>query len=80
MAAFLVQLPKLAMTTDEATPIAWLAEDGAHVNEGEGLYRLEADKVETDIEAGATGTVHWTATLAEAYPVGTVIGEIVLDD
>ncbi len=79
MSAVPVRLPKLAMTTEEATPTEWLVADGGAVVEGEVLYRLETDKVENDIESPATGTVRWTATLGETYPVGTQIGEIVLD-
>jgi pyruvate/2-oxoglutarate dehydrogenase complex dihydrolipoamide acyltransferase (E2) component len=79
MASVAVRLPKLAMTTEEATPTAWLVPDGGAVAEGEDLYTLETDKVENDIESPATGTVRWTATLGETYPVGTQIGEIVTD-
>jgi pyruvate/2-oxoglutarate dehydrogenase complex dihydrolipoamide acyltransferase (E2) component len=74
-----VRLPKLAMTTEEATLTEWLVPDGGVVNEGDELYRLETDKVESDIEAPATGTVRWTATIGETYPVGTQIGEIVVE-
>lgn len=76
MATVPVRLPKLAMTTEEATPTAWLVPDGGTVSEGEVLYTLETDKVENDIEAPATGMVRWSATLGETYPVGTQIGEI----
>ena len=74
-----VRLPKLAMTTEEATPTEWLVPDGGTVTEGEPLYRLETDKVDNDIESPATGVVRWTATIKETYPVGTQIGEIILD-
>jgi pyruvate/2-oxoglutarate dehydrogenase complex dihydrolipoamide acyltransferase (E2) component len=74
-----VRVPKLAMTTEEATPAEWLVPDGGTVIEGDALYRLETDKVDTDIESPATGIVRWTATIGETYPVGTQIGEIVLD-
>jgi pyruvate/2-oxoglutarate dehydrogenase complex dihydrolipoamide acyltransferase (E2) component len=79
MRAVPVRLPKLAMTTEEATLAEWLIADGGAVTEGETLYRLETDKVETDIESPASGTVRWTATIGETYPVGTQIGEIILD-
>lgn len=79
MRAVPVRLPKLAMTTEEATPTEWLVPEGGPAIEGEVLYRLETDKVESDIESPATGTVRWTATIGETYPVGTQIGEIVVD-
>jgi pyruvate/2-oxoglutarate dehydrogenase complex dihydrolipoamide acyltransferase (E2) component len=75
-----IRLPKLAMTTEEATLIAWLIPDGERAIEGTALYVLETDKVETEIDAAATGAVHWKATLLETYPVGTEIGEIVVDE
>lgn len=74
-----IRLPKLAMTTEEAKPTVWLVEDGERATEGAPLYRVETEKVETEIDAAATGVVHWTATLLETYPVGTEIGEIVVE-
>ena len=79
MRAVPVRLPKLAMTTEEATPTEWLVPDGGATVEGEALYRLETDKVDNDIESPATGTVRWTAKIGETYPVGTQIGEIIVD-
>ena len=79
MGAVPVRLPKLAMTTEEATPTEWLVPDGGAVAEGEVLYRIETEKVENDIDSPATGTVRWTATIGETYPVGTQIGEIITD-
>ena len=76
MGAVPVRLPKLAMTTEEATPTEWLV---AAATEGEVLYRVETEKVENDIDSPATGTVRWTATVGETYPVGTQIGEIITD-
>ena len=71
-----VNIPKLGIAIDEATPTEWLIEDGQSVNEGEPLYVVATDKVETEVEAPATGVVRWTVELDEAYPVGTRIGSI----
>lgn len=71
-----IRLPKLAMTTEEATFVEGLVPDGGVVQEGEALYRLETDKVESEIAAPASGTVRWTLPAGETYPVGTQIGEI----
>jgi pyruvate/2-oxoglutarate dehydrogenase complex dihydrolipoamide acyltransferase (E2) component len=46
--------------------------------EGYGALGHGDGKVVVEIEAPATGTVHWTASLGETYPVGTQIGEIVV--
>ena len=58
----------------------WLVAEGERATEGASLYVIETDKVETEIDAAATGVVHWKATLLETYPVGTEIGEIIVDE
>jgi pyruvate/2-oxoglutarate dehydrogenase complex dihydrolipoamide acyltransferase (E2) component len=75
-----IRIPKLAMTTEQATLTEWLIPDGVRAVEGTALYVMETDKVETEIDAAATGVVHWKATLLETYPVGTEIGEIIVDE
>ncbi len=37
---------------------------------------IETEKVESEIVAGASGTVHWTSELQTSYEVGAVIGVI----
>lgn len=71
-----VQIPKVSMAIDEAAPIEWLVEEGQSVAEGDPLYVLATDKTDTEVEAPASGIVHWDATLDETYPVGTQIGWI----
>ncbi|MGH9005261.1 MAG: biotin/lipoyl-containing protein [Acidimicrobiia bacterium] len=71
-----VIIPRLGMTMTEATLLEWVVPDGAAVTAGEVLYRLETDKVETDCEAPASGTVRQTIEPGGVHPVGTVIGSI----
>ena len=71
-----VNIPKLGIAIDEATPTEWLVEDGQPVNEGDPLYVVATDKVETEVEAPASGVVSWDVELDEAYAVGTRIGSI----
>jgi pyruvate/2-oxoglutarate dehydrogenase complex dihydrolipoamide acyltransferase (E2) component len=78
MTTIVVRIPKLAMTTEEGTPTEWLVPEGGSAREGDALYSLETDKVETEIDSPATGIVHWTAILGRTYPVGTEIGVIVV--
>ena len=80
MAEFPVRIPKVSMAVSEATVIQWLVEDSQKVNEGEGLFLIETDKVETQIDAPASGVVHWTAEVGETYDVGTQIGSIDIGD
>ena len=72
-----VIIPRLGMTMTEATLLEWAVPDGATVAAGDVLYRIETDKVETDCEAPAAGTVRQTVEPGGVHPVGTVIGEIV---
>jgi 2-oxoglutarate dehydrogenase E2 component (dihydrolipoamide succinyltransferase) len=71
-----VVIPRLGMTMTEATLVEWVVADGASVEAGEVLYRLETDKVETDCEAATSGIVRHKVGPGEVYAVGTVIGEI----
>lgn len=72
-----VVIPRLGMTMQEATLLEWVVPDGACVAAGDVLYRIETDKVETDCEATAAGTVRQTVAAGGVHPVGAVIGEIV---
>jgi pyruvate/2-oxoglutarate dehydrogenase complex dihydrolipoamide acyltransferase (E2) component len=60
----------------EGTIVEWFAGDGAVVQAGVPLYRMETEKVEMDVEAPATGVLHITGQPGETYPVGEVIGFI----
>jgi len=43
---------------------------------GNALYRLETEKVELDVESPATGVLHVTGVVGDAYLVGDEIGSI----
>ena len=40
------------------------------------MFLIETEKVETEIVAGASGTVHWTGTVGTVYDIGAEIGTI----
>jgi pyruvate/2-oxoglutarate dehydrogenase complex dihydrolipoamide acyltransferase (E2) component len=71
-----VQIPKLGFSMTEGTIAAWLVADGDQVARGQVIYRVETDKVETDIEAPATGVVRLIGEEEETYPVGALVAEI----
>jgi pyruvate dehydrogenase E2 component (dihydrolipoamide acetyltransferase)/2-oxoglutarate dehydrogenase E2 component (dihydrolipoamide succinyltransferase) len=71
-----INIPKLGVSMVEGTLIEWLVADGESVSPGQVLYRLETDKVESDIEAPVAGVVHRIGEEGETYPVGTQIGTI----
>ena len=76
MSEFTIRIPRASVAISEATLIDQLVEEGGQVNEGDPLFVIETEKVETEIAAGASGTVHWTGQLEEVFEVGTEIGVI----
>lgn len=50
--------------------------DGQHVEEGTPIYVIAREKVEQDIEAGASGTVQWTGEVGTVYDIDVEIGII----
>jgi pyruvate/2-oxoglutarate dehydrogenase complex dihydrolipoamide acyltransferase (E2) component len=71
-----IRLPKLGFSMEEGQLVAWLAEDGARVEEGQPLYEMEGDKAVQEVEAPASGTLRIIAAVDQIYPVGTLLGEI----
>ncbi len=71
-----INIPKLGVSMAEGTLIEWLVSDGATVEAGQDIYRLETDKVENDVQAPAAGVIHITGVEGEVYAVGDPIGEI----
>lgn len=72
-----LKIPKLAVSMQDGTLVEWLVADGARVEASTAIYRLETDKVETDVEAPAAGTIRLLAEPGKSYRVGTTIAEIV---
>ena len=76
MSEFTIRIPRASVAISEATLVDQLVEEGGQVNEGDPLFVMETEKVETEIVAGASGTVHWTGELEAVYEVGAAIGVI----
>lgn len=74
-----VRVPKLSVAVAEANLVEWLADDGARVAEGQALYVVETEKVETEVPAVASGVLRQLGRAGETYPVGTEIGAIEVD-
>ena len=68
------QMPKLGLTMEAGTIIGWHVPDGAVVEQGTPVLSVETDKVETDVEASASGRLHQTAVPGETFPCGAPIG------
>lgn len=72
-----IKMPKLDVTMTEGTFLGWLVPDGEKVAEGDDLYTVGTDKVETDIPAPCDGVVrHGDATVEQTYPVGAPLGAL----
>ena len=72
-----ITMPKWGMTMQEGVLVEWLVSVGDVVTEGQPLATVETEKVDSDIESPAAGTV--TELLAEAgetVEVGTVIARL----
>ena len=64
------------MAVSEATLVELLVGDGQLVGEGEPLFVIETEKVETEIDAGASGRIRWTGAPGTVYAIGAEIGTI----
>ena len=81
MSEYAIKIPRSSPDATEATLIDMLVEEGGQAIEGEPLFSIATDKVEIEIEAGASGTVHWTGQLevdydGEAFEIGFVRGQV----
>lgn len=72
-----IRMPKLDVTMTQGTFMGWLVGDGQPVIEGEDLYTVGTDKVETDVPAPCAGVLrHGDVQIDQAYPVGTPLGVV----
>ena len=76
MADFVIRIPRVSVAVSEAELIEFLVEDGQRVEEGSPIYVIATEKVEQEIEAGASGTVQWTGEVGTTYDIGVEIGVI----
>lgn len=53
-----VYIPKFGQTVEEVTIVEWLIEDGAAVEAGDELLRVETDKAIFSVEANRSGYLH----------------------
>ncbi|WP_245720071.1 biotin/lipoyl-containing protein [Nocardia uniformis] len=68
-------MPKLDVSMTDGTFLGWLVPDGQAVSEGEPLYTVGTDKVETEIPAPSQGVLrHGAVEVDGEYPVGTTLG------
>ena len=67
-------MPKLGLTMEEGTILEWLIADGAAVEVGAAILRIETDKTETDVEAATAGRLHVVGRVGDTFACGERIG------
>ena len=76
VADFVIRIPRVSVAVAEAELTGLLVDAGEHVEEGMPIYVIATEKVEQEIEAGASGTVQWTGQIGITYNIGAEIGVI----
>lgn len=72
-----VILPKWGMTMQEGTITAWLVSVGDELTEGDLIATVETEKVDTDLEAPASGVLDEIVVEAgTTVDVGSVVARI----
>ena len=71
-----VKIPAAGESINSATIGQWHKADGETIVKGELLATIETDKVSTELESEAAGTIRIVVSEGEEVPIGTVIAEI----
>ena len=72
-----ILLPQWGMEMQDGTIVKWLKKEGDPVQEGEPLVEIETSKIETELEATASGILaHILVTEGSTVPVRTVLAII----
>ena len=73
-----VHMPKLGMTMTYGVIVRWHKQNGDTVTAGEPLCEVETDKLNSEIEADASGIITILEPEGEELSVGAVIGKIMV--
>jgi pyruvate/2-oxoglutarate dehydrogenase complex dihydrolipoamide acyltransferase (E2) component len=76
VADFIIRIPRVSVAVAEAELTEFLVSAGDYVEEGTPIYVIATEKVDQEIEAGASGTVQWTGEIGITYDIGAEIGVI----
>jgi len=71
-----VTMPKLGMTMTYGVLVRWHKQNGEIVTAGEPLCEVETDKLNSEIEADASGVLTVLAEEGEEFAVGAMLGKI----
>lgn len=76
-----VVMPPLGDSSDEATLLKWLKNEGDPVQKGENIVEIETDKVTLEVEAYGSGVLRKIIVPAgETVEVGMLLGIIAAPD
>jgi len=76
VADFIIRIARVSVAVSEAELTEILVPGGEYVEEGTPIYVIATEKVDQEIEAGASGTVQWTGEIGTTYDIGAEIGVI----
>jgi pyruvate/2-oxoglutarate dehydrogenase complex dihydrolipoamide acyltransferase (E2) component len=76
VADFVIRIPRVSVAFSEAELTEILVPAGEYVEEGTPIYVIATEKVDQEIQAGASGTVQWTGEIGTTYDIGAEIGVI----
>lgn len=71
-----IKIPEIGESILEALVANWMKEDGAAVTKDEIICELETDKVNVELNAEASGTLHILVPAGQTVPIGTVIATL----
>ena len=71
-----VTMPKLGMTMTYGVLVRWLKQNGEVVAAGEPICEVETDKLNSEIEADASGMLTVLAEEGDEFAVGAILGKI----
>ncbi len=71
-----IKIPEIGESILEALVANWLKEDGAAVAKDDIVCELETDKVNVELTAEASGTLHILIPEGQTVPIGTVIATL----
>ncbi|MPW26544.1 biotin attachment protein [Alkalibaculum sp. M08DMB] len=72
-----INMPRMGAAMKEGELLNWIIKVGDHVDKGEGICEIQAEKMAAEIESIYSGTlVEIVAEVGETYEVGSVLAYI----
>jgi len=71
-----IKVPAAGDSITSATVAAWAVSDGSYVNKGDVMVTLDTDKVSSELEAEASGTIKIEVNEGEEVDIGAKLGTL----